>query len=66
MDLKLCPRCKQLPTANIHRRLIGYECCLHCNTLGCKLYWPILANSLTKNKAMAKAATRWNKAVDEY
>jgi len=66
MDLKLCPRCKQLPTANIRKRLIGYECCLHCGTLGCKLYWPIVVDGWTKDATMHKAAERWNKAVDEY
>ena len=66
MDLKLCPRCNQLPDVNLQRRFLGYECVMHCNTLGCKLFWPIVVDGLNKEKVLAKASKQWNIAVDNY
>ena len=66
MDLKLCPRCKQLPDVITRKKFLGYECVIHCSTLGCKLYWPVFASGFNKDKVMSKAATQWNKAVDDY
>ena len=66
MKLKLCPKCKQLPTTKIEKLLIGYECMIHCNTLGCKLFWPIVTRGLRKNETVARAGEMWNEAVDGY
>ena len=65
MDLKICPKCKKLPDVEMRKRGIFWYCVIFCHTLGCKLYWPIVTVSLIKERAMKKAAARWNKAVDE-
>ena len=66
MDLKLCPRCKQLPDVITRKKLLGYECVIHCSTLGCKLYWPVVASGFNKDKVLSKAAAQWNQAVKDY
>ena len=66
MDLNLCPKCNQLPTTKIKKRLIGYECAMYCNTMGCKMFWPIVVVDLSKNKAVKKAGTRWNNATENF
>lgn len=66
MDLKLCPRCKQLPTVKMHKRFLGYESAIYCNTLGCSLFWPVVCSGITEARAMNKAAMQWNQKVDDY
>ena len=66
MDLKLCPRWNKLPDVKVNKRWFGYECIIHCDTLGCELYWPFVSSGMNKDKVMNKAAAQWNKAVDEY
>ena len=65
MDVKLCPKCKELPKVEIRNRLLRYECVVHCNTLGCNLYWPQITTGFNKDAVMKKAAIKWNKSVDE-
>lgn len=66
MDLKLCPKCKKLPDVIIRKRWFGHECVIHCETLGCKMFWPLVATGFNKEKVKAKAAALWNDAVDAY
>lgn len=65
MDVKLCPKCNQLPRVEVRRRFLRYEYVVNCNTLGCKLFWPQITSGFSKDKAMKKAEVKWNKSVEE-
>lgn len=66
MDLKLCPRCNVLPNVRVNKHFLKWTCVVHCNTLGCKLYYPIITSGFSKDKVMNRAAAAWNNAVNKF